>query len=181
MASIKSDKVVSYNLPLYLRGAALKWYLGQLIMLEKEGLRANIKNWIEILRRRFKANPTTALDKIQDIKFTIEDARKRHYAGIYVAQLLRWTAELEYLDVLALLTVWRNIDANLRVFVPQPTKNTTRADFVQAMDCMRDTWAEMYSGPKPKYDGYARSRNDDWINWPQQGSNTYWEKKKESQ
>ncbi len=49
------------------------------------------------------------------------------------------------------------------------------------MDCMRDTWAEMYSGPKPKYDGYARSRNDDWINWPQQGSNTYWEKKKQSQ
>ena len=64
MASIKDDKIVSYNLPLYLRGAVLEWYLGQFIELEKEGLRVNIKNWIEIFRRRFKANPTTALDKI---------------------------------------------------------------------------------------------------------------------
>ena len=73
-------------------------------MLEKEGLRANIKNWTEILRRRFKANPTTALDKIQETKFTIENTKKRQYTGIYVAQLLRWTAELEYLNHLTLLT-----------------------------------------------------------------------------
>jgi len=44
IASIKGDKVISYNLLLYLRGAALEWYLGQLTVLEKEDLRANIKN-----------------------------------------------------------------------------------------------------------------------------------------
>ncbi len=64
MASIKDDKIVSYNHFLYLRGAALEWYLEQLIELEKKDLRANTKNWIEILRRRFKVNPTTTLDKI---------------------------------------------------------------------------------------------------------------------
>ena len=64
MVNIKGDKIVSYNLSLCFRGAALEWYSGQLIVLEKEGLRANTKNWIEILRRRFKVNPTTALDNI---------------------------------------------------------------------------------------------------------------------
>ncbi len=28
MANIKGDKIVSHNLPLYLRGVALEWYLG---------------------------------------------------------------------------------------------------------------------------------------------------------
>src|SRR6266536_4230007 len=44
MASIKGDKIVSYNLSLYLRGVILEWYSGQLTVLEKEGLRANTKN-----------------------------------------------------------------------------------------------------------------------------------------
>ncbi len=64
MASIKSDKIVSYNLPLCLRGVALEWYSRQLTILAKEDLRANIKNWTKALRRRFKANPTTTLDNI---------------------------------------------------------------------------------------------------------------------
>ncbi len=42
---------------------------------------------------------------------------------------------------------------------------------------MRDTWAEIYAGPKSKYSRYIRSRNDDWINWPQQRFNIYWDKK----
>ena len=44
MASIKGDKIVNYNLPLYLRGAALEWYSRQLTVLEKEDLRVNTKN-----------------------------------------------------------------------------------------------------------------------------------------
>jgi len=44
MASIKGDKIVSYNLLFYLRGVVLEWYSGQLTVLEKEGLRVNIKN-----------------------------------------------------------------------------------------------------------------------------------------
>ncbi len=64
IASIKGDKIISYNLPLYLRETALEWYSGLLTVPKKESLRANIKNWIETFRRRFKTNPTTALDKI---------------------------------------------------------------------------------------------------------------------
>ncbi len=76
MASIKNDKIVNHNLFLYFRGVVLEWYSGQFTVLEKEGLRVNIKNWIEILRRRFKVNFTIALNKIQKTRFTIEDAKK---------------------------------------------------------------------------------------------------------
>ncbi len=44
MANIKGDKVVSYNFLFCFRGVVLEWYSGQLIVLEKEGLRVNIKN-----------------------------------------------------------------------------------------------------------------------------------------
>jgi len=44
ITNIKGDKIVNYNLPLCLRGAALEWYSGQLTMLEKEDLRTNTKN-----------------------------------------------------------------------------------------------------------------------------------------
>ncbi len=44
IASIKGDKIVSYNLFLYFRGVILEWYSGQLTVLEKKGLKTNIKN-----------------------------------------------------------------------------------------------------------------------------------------
>ena len=44
MISIKNNKIVSYNLPLYFRETVLEWYSGQLTVLEKENLRINIKN-----------------------------------------------------------------------------------------------------------------------------------------
>ena len=44
MINIKNNKIINYNLPLCFREIILEWYSGQLTILEKEGLRVNIKN-----------------------------------------------------------------------------------------------------------------------------------------
>ena len=110
----------------------------------------------------------------------------------------------------ALLTAWQGINVEMRVHISQPTKATTKQEFVKAMEDQRFNWESMFMNsqpvrgrgskpavapakppynPRPYYQpsGYVPYPQPYPVpvyqqgGWPPQGYNSYWENKTQQQ
>ena len=87
LATVKPAVLIKANINIYLRKAALLWYILELNNAKRSGLRNNINDinlWIKNLKRRFKVPITVALQQLTTTKYIINNIRNRNEPVEYV-------------------------------------------------------------------------------------------------
>jgi hypothetical protein len=133
-AAIKGADQVKIQLPGALKGIALKWYMNELnddtrlLMRISEGMTI----WCEKLTKRFRENPSIAMDKAFKERFTLQNARDGRAPADYVSNIFRHgqSADLSHASMIRL--AWQNLAVELRstIDLPEP-EDTTREALVQ--------------------------------------------------
>ena len=79
VAQFRESTIIKTSLPECLRGIALQWYMHELSQGLKLGMRHDdgVKIWCDELIKRFKTDPSKALDKLYAAKYTIDDVRNQ--------------------------------------------------------------------------------------------------------
>jgi hypothetical protein len=83
------------------------------------------------------------MDAFTSARFTLKNAGSRRSPITYLAVLLRLGDELGFPIWSILLQAYKGLDPNLRVFVFEPTSHIVKDRFVQSLDDMKDSWAEL--------------------------------------
>ncbi|RKF71225.1 hypothetical protein GcC1_104010, partial [Golovinomyces cichoracearum] len=85
--SFAAAKVAMY-LDQCLKGKAELWYTNEISNTTRVGLRASIENWYDELEFRFRMSPRVALEKLERLKYTIADVRKRQDPEKFVQSII---------------------------------------------------------------------------------------------
>ncbi|RKF54766.1 hypothetical protein OnM2_095032 [Erysiphe neolycopersici] len=96
---------VAMQLDHCLKGKAELWYTLKISSTTRAGLKASIENWCEELECRFRMSPGVALEKLERLKYTIGDVRRRkdpeeYLQAIVVLGRSAGTADSEYAQIL---------------------------------------------------------------------------------
>lgn len=141
-----SPQNVAARLDLCLRGRAETWYTNELSAVTRAGLRSGIEFWCQELEKRFRESPATALAKLENLRYTITDARNRRDPADYFQEIIvrgqnAGTAATEYAQM---LTARNHIESGLRQNIPLPTTATTLSEFMASLSAAREIWFDLY-------------------------------------
>ncbi|KAJ5675374.1 hypothetical protein N7462_008271 [Penicillium macrosclerotiorum] len=137
LALLKSEAVVRANIHSYLKGDALKWFSFELSPAEKRMMQSCPveDGWYAMLQQRFKMDRTFALREMEKEKYGWKDVRAGRTPREYSQNMLRLLKSTGYNDVFdQLLKIRDNIEASLRRDITRPTRDTTIAEFMDAID-----------------------------------------------
>lgn len=109
-----------------LKGKAELWHTNGISNTTWDGLKASIENWGIKLETCFQISPEIALEKLQKLKFTIDDVRKFKNLEEFVENIVivvksEGTVESEYPQ---LVTSYHRLAAELRIYIPASTPDT---------------------------------------------------------
>jgi hypothetical protein len=148
LASIKGEELVKTNVHASLRGSALDWYATELNDMEKGYLRmATLElGWSSCLIKRFKPRVPQALNRITETKFGFSDINAGTSPRAFAQTMLRYTKAAVIDSVYNQLSlIWSRMDMDLRKDIPEPTENTTIAEFITDLEAREDIWKEQAS------------------------------------
>ena len=119
-----------------LRNTTLIWHFTELFDVEKEIYRdMSFENWCKMLIKRFKERASAALNYLQFIKYTLQNARLRKDSRVFAQDLFRHAKIVSLTFVYnQLILVWNNLDWQFRQHVSQSTKNTTIQSFLEQLN-----------------------------------------------
>ncbi|RKF71271.1 hypothetical protein GcC1_103017 [Golovinomyces cichoracearum] len=141
--SFAAAKVAMY-LDQYLKGRAELWYTNEISNTTRAGLKASIENWCDELE--FRMSQGVTLEKLERLKYTIADVRKRQdpeefVQSINVLSKCAGTATSEYGQI---LTAHRHLAAELRIHIPTPTSNTSLTRYMRQLGDKKDDCFDIY-------------------------------------
>ncbi|RKF71272.1 hypothetical protein GcC1_103017b [Golovinomyces cichoracearum] len=128
----------------YLKGRAELWYTNEISNTTRAGLKASIENWCDELE--FRMSQGVTLEKLERLKYTIADVRKRQdpeefVQSINVLSKCAGTATSEYGQI---LTAHRHLAAELRIHIPTPTSNTSLTRYMRQLGDKKDDCFDIY-------------------------------------
>lgn len=92
----------------------------------------------------------TASDKLTTEKYTIRDARNQREPAEYVQAIVRHAKGADIESIYnQLVFAHEGIAAELRVFLEPPTRMTTVADFITALELKKKAWFNLHSSFAP--------------------------------
>ena len=144
IASIKGEEVVRLNSPLCLRGYAQQWFSSELTTEQQAEYRTTLERWIRALINRFQPDSGDAFNKIQTIKYTVQDAREGRHPAPFVQQINRAAKTLKMPQHTRLEWAWRALDPELQMDIDCPTEDTTVDKFIKQIESKRETWKGVY-------------------------------------
>ncbi|RKF62284.1 hypothetical protein OnM2_034088, partial [Erysiphe neolycopersici] len=129
-----------------LKGKAELWYTNEISNTTRAGLKASIENWCTELETRFRMSPGVALEKLEKLKYTISDVRRRKDPEEFVQNIVvlgksAGIADTEYSQI---LTAHRHLAAELRIHIPAPTIDTNLTTFIKQIGQKKDDWFEIW-------------------------------------
>ena len=143
------EQAVTSNLSECLRGSALIWWISELTQEERNKLRKSkdLSSWGTTLISRFKLPTCTALDRIRQQSFSIENVRCGQ-------DIQGWIHEMLYLTKCSLfggstfnqlLFIWIKIGPELRrnANMKEPDENTTVGEFMKMIRDNDALWQGM--------------------------------------
>ena len=103
-----------------------------------------LEYWYTQLITWFKEKTLDALHALQVEKYTTVNAQEEKSPCIY-AQSLFCHAKAAQMTFLynQLMIAWNNLDWQFRVYIPEPKKDTTMQNFLDALDSKASIWKEM--------------------------------------
>ncbi|KAJ5675356.1 hypothetical protein N7462_008253 [Penicillium macrosclerotiorum] len=143
LVNLKSEEVVRTNIHSCLRGDAIRWYTHELSTREKEMMQSCpiASGWFASLLERFKPDRTDALAALEKEKYDWRDVRSGRTPRDYAQNMLRLLKDTGYSDPFdQLLKIRENIEPSLRRDLQVPTKDTTIAEFMSAIDTHYRDW-----------------------------------------
>ena len=127
------------------RDIAFIWHLTEFSNIEKEIYRDMfLQNWYNVLIKRFKERVSAALNYLQSIKYTFENARKHKDFRVFAQNLFKHVKIADLNSVYnQLVLIWNNLNWQFRQHVSQFTEQTTIQAFLKQFDNNCDIWFEM--------------------------------------
>ena len=132
VAELRGPNLVKASLPGCLRGIALQWYMHELSQGLKLGMRhdTGVQIWCDELTKRFKTDPSKALDKLYAAKYTMDDARNQREPIDHVQAVIRYGKSAALNEENQLIFAWKGLDPQLQRDIRIPRSDTTVAEFI---------------------------------------------------
>lgn len=127
---------MSSNLDTCFRGEAARWWNNEVDELVRGGLlhTRDINNWCRVLEERFKLPPSQAMDRLDNIRYTIRDAANRRSVTAYVSSIVAAAKQCgETTEFQQVLRAWRHLDLALRAAIDEPKEGTTVKTFMDTL------------------------------------------------
>lgn len=145
-SGICSPASVAIKLDACLKGKAECWYTNELSSVSRAGLTTNLEFWCSEFEKRFRQSPSTALEKLENKRYKIQDVRMRKEPEDYVQNMISLAkhAGTALSTFSLLLTAYQHMDAELRITIPRPTQQTSLTDFMKTIGEAKDNWFDIY-------------------------------------
>ena len=177
-ATTMDNTLLRQNIESCLLGAADDWYTNQLTHLSRMGLRDSVngvKLWCEALEGRFRDSPGKSLALLENIRYTVRDARNRKDPADYVSSIVLngKNAGIASTESAQVLLAYEHIDGQLRRDLPRPTDGSTIASLLEELRFQKDIWFDIYSqgGQPTRQDNKGRQPQGQYTNAPRNVQN----------
>lgn len=142
----KGELMVKSNIQACLRGNALTWFTSELTDMEKRLMRNQPleQGWFAELKRRFKANPLEALEKLKAMRYGFVDVANRRSPQSFAEEVIRHARNAEIGDQYQhIKLIYNALDPQLQRDVTRPTATTTRTEFLQELEDNQFLWQNL--------------------------------------
>ena len=147
LIAIKNQKFIRINFNICLKKNALIWYIVELSTLKRSTFRQiNFnKNWIIMLRKRFKFNQSTIINVLIIERYFISNVRNNRKSVNYVQQMINHAKNVNFNNTFhQIIWVWRNLNSELKRNIFVFIEHTTLSQFLQLIKDKKKMWQEMY-------------------------------------
>jgi hypothetical protein len=145
-AQTKDPAKMSSNLDTCFRGEAARWWNNEVDELVRGGLihTRDINNWCRVLEERFKLPPSQAMDRLDNIHYTIRDAANRRSVTAYISSIVAAAKQCgETTEFQQVLRAWRHLDLALRAAIDEPKEGTTVKTFMDTLLAKQSNWFDI--------------------------------------
>ena len=162
-AQTKDPAKMSSNLDTCFRGEAARWWNNEVDELVRGGLihTRDINNWCRVLEERFKLPPSQAMDRLDNIHYTIRDAANRRSVTAYVSSIVAAAKQCgETTEFQQVLRAWRHLDLALRAAIDEPKQGTTVKTFMDTLLAKQSNWFDIARRLNRRNDGHDLYTSD---------------------
>lgn len=169
--AITMDKaLLRQNIDSCLLGKADDWFTNQLSQLNRVGLRndpTGVTEWCNALQARFRDSRGKSLSLLENIRYTVKDARNRRDPADYISSITfnAKNAGIATTEQAQVLLAYKHLDGELRRDLPRPTAWLNIPDLLEELRFTKDNWFDIYGNKGLHQDkGYetkSDSRNHD--------------------
>jgi hypothetical protein len=134
------------NLDRCLKGEAEMWYTDEPSPADRARLKTGIDIWCSELEARFRCLSSTALNRLNEWRYTIENVQagvfpETFFTGVIIHARNACPQMSEYAQI---LQAYRRLDPPLRASIPAPTATMRIPDFFKQLTAAKWNWYDAY-------------------------------------
>ena len=152
-ATTMDEAFLQQNVDACLLGAADEWYTTQIEYATRQGFRFDPKGiecWCNALEARFRESPSRSLSMLENIRYTIKDARNRRDPADYVASIVLngKNSRIATTEESQVMLAYEHMEGELRRDLSLPKASSTVAGLLTELRNLKDLWFDIYEHTK---------------------------------
>ena len=118
----------------------MQWFTTQPVSIQ-DFLNRDVAGFCSSIQEKYEMSSSLAMDKMNQERYSMDDAKNLHPADDYVQAMLRYGRSAGNNDAASLMKAWKDLKWNLQRDVSCPTKDTTPDELVRRIDQAAELWS----------------------------------------